>query len=399
MLKYTTAALLTLAFSASFAVAGIPSNLEFSGFARGIGGQLSTSEASYANYDNSWSFSEDSLIALQADYAINNQFSVSAQGILHSGPDRDSGLDWLYLTYQPSSSWQFNLGRLRIPVLKYSDVADVGFSYPWLNAPEQVYSRRLFYSGYEGLNIRHKTQIKNVGFEIEGYWGDFDGELFSGQQAFDVDINGIYGAVLSLTYHRFHFRSSFMRVTEVVDNSVRIDQLVGGLTSAGFDELAEKFRLDNGVSVYVFGAGYTSLDWFVSAESMSVDSDLDVLSGIDSYYLTIGRYYNALLFHATIATSRQDENSIVNTIPLGVSPLFDLLSTTVDSINALFPTDDLDSLTFGVRWDYSTSLAFKTEVSFLKGKEGKTSLFYVPPENTDFDRRATLYQVGLEWVF
>lgn len=249
------------------------------------------------------------------------------------------------------------------------------------------------------MNVRHKTQFQNVGLEIEGYWGDFDGELFSGQEAFDVEINDIYGAVLSLTYDGFHFRSSFMRVTEVVDNSVLIDQLVGGLTSAGFEELAAKFRLDDGVSVYEFGAGYTSLDWFVSAELMSVDSDLDVLSGINSYYLTLGRYHNALLFHATIARSRQDENSIENTIPLGVSPLLDLLSTSVDSINALFPTDDLDSLTFGVRWDYSTSLAFKTEVSFLKGKEGKTSLFYVPPTNADFDRRASLYQVGVEWVF
>jgi hypothetical protein len=399
MLKYITAALLTLALFTSFAIADTHRDLTFSGFARVVGGQLSTSEASYANYDNSWSFSEDSLIALQADYAINSQFSISAQGILHTGADRDSGLDWLYLTYQPSSSWQFNVGRLRLPVLKYSDVIDVGFSYPWLNAPEQVYSRRLFYSGYEGLNVRHKTQFKNVGLEIEGYWGDFDGELFSGQDAFDVDINDIYGAVLSLTYDGFHFRSSFMRVTEVVDNSVLIDQLVEGLTSAGFEELAAKFRLDDGVSVYEFGAGYTSLDWFVSAELMSVDSDLDVLSGIKSYYLTLGRYYNSLLFHATISRSRQDENSIENTIPLGVSPLLDLLSTSVDSINALFPTDDLDSLTFGVRWDYSTSLALKTEVSFLKGKEDKTSLFYVPPTNANFDRRASLYQVGVEWVF
>ncbi|MDO6567370.1 hypothetical protein Q4561_09895 [Alteromonas sp. 1_MG-2023] len=381
------------------AIAGTKDELAFSGFARVVGGQLSTNEASYANYDNSWSFSEDSLIALQADYAINTQFSISAQGILHSGSDRDSGLDWLYLTYQPSSSWQFNVGRLRIPVLNYSDVIDVGFSYPWVNAPEQVYSRRIFYSGYEGLNVRYQTHLGNVGIGIEGYWGDFDGEVFSGQEAFEVDINDIYGAVFSLNYKGFQFRSSIARISEVVDNSVQIDQLVGGLTSAGFDELASKFRLDDGLSVYVFGAGYISLDWFVNAEAMSVDSDLDVLSGITSYYLTVGRYYNSVLFHATIARSRQDENSIENTIPVGVSPLLDVLSTSVDTINALFPTDDLDSLTLGLRWDYNTHLAFKTEVSFLKGKEGKTSLFYVALENADFDRRASLYQVGVEWVF
>ena len=39
----------------------------------------------------------------------------------------------------------------------------------------------------------------------------------------------------------------------------------------------------------------------------------------------------------------------------------------------------------------------RREISFLDGKEGKTSFFDV--EEQSFDRNATLYQVAVEWVF
>ena len=51
-----------------------------------------------------------------------------------------------------------------------------------------------------------------------------------------------------------------------------------------------------------------------------------------------------------------------------------------------------------IQFDTSyTNVALKAEVSFLDGKEGKTSFFVVDDQR--FDRNATLYQVALEWVF
>jgi len=391
--------LLLIASITSFgALAKTSNDLQLSGFARLVGGYLSTDEAKYEGYDNSFSFSQKSLAAVQADYTFNDYFSMSGQLLWHSDEGRQSGVEWLYLTYQPNASWQFNLGRLRTPLLKYSEVIDVGFAYPWLNAPQQLYSGYLF-SQYEGANARYLGYYNEVTFSVELYWGDFDDDILNNGTSFGVTVDGMYGGVVETSYKGFQFRiaTSFGSDTEVELDE--LEPLIQGLRAAGFSDTADTLDIDGGSSSYLFGVGYDSLNWFVTAEIMKVESEIDVLAAIDSSYITFGYYFNEVLLHATIASSRQSLNEIDNPIPVGIAPQLDALHFAVEEVNSYFPTDDLDSLTLGARWDFRTNLAFKAEVSLLKGKEGKTSFFELHAIDSDFDRRATLYQLGVEWVF
>lgn len=130
---------------------------------------------------------------------------------------------------------------------------------------------------------------------------------------------------------------------------------------------------------------------------MKVNSEIAVLAGLNNYYVTVGTYYNDYQFAVTFAHSRQSLSVFENTIPVGIDPQLDMLANGVDALYSSLPSDDLDSVTFTSRWNYSTSLAVKAEVTLLDGKEGKTSQFEII--NDDFNRKATLYQVGVEWVF
>ncbi|MDO6567372.1 hypothetical protein Q4561_09905 [Alteromonas sp. 1_MG-2023] len=397
MRRFASFFLITSLFSHGV-LADTSNDLEFSGFARVVGGYLSTDEAKYEGYDNSFSVSQKSLAAVQADYTFNDYFSMSGQLLWHSDESRQSGVEWLYLTYQPNASWQFNIGRLRTPLLKFSDVIDVGFAYPWLNAPQQLYSGYLF-SQYEGANARYLGYYNEVTFSVELYWGNFDDEILSNGTSSDVEVDGMFGGVIETSYRGFQFRvaTSFAN-----DTAVELDELqplIQGLRAAGFGDTADTLDINGASSSYLLGVGYDSLNWFVTAEIIKVESEIDVLAAIDSSYITFGYYFDEILLHATIASSRQSLNEIDNPIPIGFSPELDALYFAVEEVNSYFPTDDLDSLTLGARWDFRTNLAFKTEVSFLKGKEGKTSFFELDVNNTEFDRRATLYQLGIEWVF
>ena len=73
--------------------------LELSGFARAVGGKLDTNLATYEGYDSGVSFSEKSLIAVQADYGFSSTLSASVQFLLHTDQDRKSGVEWLYLWF------------------------------------------------------------------------------------------------------------------------------------------------------------------------------------------------------------------------------------------------------------------------------------------------------------
>ncbi len=373
-------------------------DIEFSGFARAVGGYLDTSSAEYEGYDDSVSFSEKSLLGLQADYTLNQYFSASAQVLLHSDENRESGIEWLYITYAPNDALQFNVGRLRTPSLKYSDVIDVGFAYPWVNAPQQLYSSYLF-SQYEGGNARFRGRLGKVTYDIEGYLGRYNDDLRTSGLAIDVEIDTLYGGVLELNYGGFQLRTAVTGARKVEAQIEGVAPLINGLQAAGFEDIAENFIINDSVSSFLVGASYDGLKWYASAEWMSVNSDIELLAELESYYVSAGYYIDDVLLHATYASSSQSLNNIENTIPIGVSPDLDGLFFAVEELNSSFPTDNLDTITLGARWDFKTNMALKAEVSFLDGEEGNTSFFEVKDGEEGFDRQATLYQVALEWVF
>jgi hypothetical protein len=76
--------LLSLFINPSIAFANIAERFEFSGFARVIGGYLDESDATFEGYDNSLSVSNQSLFAVQGDFAFTETLSVSAQLLAHS---------------------------------------------------------------------------------------------------------------------------------------------------------------------------------------------------------------------------------------------------------------------------------------------------------------------------
>lgn len=376
-----------------------PSSIEFSGFARLIAGYLNTDEARFEGYENKVSLSEKSLLGIQVDYAFSSRFSVSTQLLAHSDDSRDSGVQWLYLSYEPSSAWQFQAGRLRTPYLKYSDVVDVGFSYPWLSAPQQLYGSYLFFPQYDGITGRYRFNLDKVYVETELYYGSFEDDVAASGSNFTLAVDHLYGGVIQVTYGGLQLRVGSLASQDMETRIDDIELLIGALAEAGFYDLAEYFRLDSSAESYVIGLNYDSLDWFFAAERMKVSTDAAVLSGIDNYYLTLGRYWHEFQFLITFSHSKQTIDTPDNTIPLGVDPQLDLLYYGVETFVARYPTDDLSTVTLTGRWDWSPSVAFKAEVSFLNGEHNKTSFFDIKEDGVDFDRNAILYQLGVEWVF
>lgn len=394
--KSLLAVMATVACLFSLEGMGGTDKLELSGFARAVGGKLDTNLATYEGYDSGVSFSEKSLIAVQADYGFSSTLSASVQFLLHTDQDRKSGVEWLYLTYAPVEDWQFNVGRLRTPFLKYSDVIDVGFAYPWINAPQQLYSSYIF-SQYEGANSRYRATYGDAVVDFEVYYGGYKDNLISSGIDVEVEVDELYGGVIEVNYGGFQLRTATITGPKVETSIDEIAPLIQGLKAAGFDDIAERFEINDSASAFLLGASYDTLNWYLSGEWMKVSSDIDVLANLESFYVSYGYYYESVLFHITYAASNQSINTVENTIPVGVTPALDQLYYTVEELNSYFPTDDLDTWTLGARWDVKTNVALKAEVSFLDGKEGKTSFFVVDDQR--FDRNATLYQVALEWVF
>ena len=396
-MRYIIYAILVLQSNAT-ALASEQNDLNISGFARAVGGYFSSKQSEYQGYVDELSFQEDSLLGVQLDYRLNNYFSTSLQLLMHSGADRNSGLEWGYLTYNSSHGLQINAGRLRTPFLKYSDVIDVGFAYPWITPPSQLYSSYLF-TQYDGVSARYRKKFNESTVMLEAYYGSYDDEITSSLGNYSLRVDDLHGFVFQINKREFLFRSALIRGNRIKARSESLDSLIVALQDAGFGEVATQFDSGSSAHALLWGISYNTISWYASSEWMRISSDIGFLDTVEGYYFSAGVYVDALLFHATFASSKQSAPLINNSIPLGESEQSDALYMQVLRLNDFVPKNTLDSFTLGVRWDFKTKMALKAEVSLLLGESGSSSLLTTNPNSNSDGRNATLSQVSLEWVF
>lgn len=381
----------------AFAQTEFTERFSFSGFGRLTTGYLDTPDANYEGYSNQLGVDEQSLIAIQTDFTITDSLSLSGQLLGHSSDSRDSGLEWLYLNYAPSNNWRFKLGRLRTPFFRYSDVIDVGFSYRWISPPQQVYSGFLF-SNYEGATGTYLFHYNDFNFELEAYYGTYSGEFERDNEMTAIDVDEIKGLIFSIYNGNLNLRFSTIESSKFDVDIPQFDAFASILETAGFAENAKAFQFDGKATGYQASINYDTLDYFLAAEWVKLSSTLLVVPELDAYYVTAGYNFHPFQVHLTLATSKSNDDVPENQIPLGVAPQLDQLSFVYDQITNNLPQYNLDSLTLGARWDFRHNMAAKAEITWLKGVEGENS-FFSDITDPNFDRKATLYQVGLEWFF
>ncbi len=372
---------------------------DFSGYARVIGGYLDEKDVEYRGYDDSLNFSPSSLIGLQAEYQFNTNWSVTAQGLFRSDSTTvsgESGLEWLYLTYTPTTNLQIKIGKLRTPFFTMSDFSDVGFAYPWINPPQQVYDTYLFKT-FNGIDAIYKFGSDDFDISIEGYYGEESGSIGIGPFKTGFEVDNLVGVIGKLNIENIEFRASRYNGNIALDLK-SINQLQDVLENFNFSQSAASLTTQGSAHADQFGVIYDNLDYFFRGEWVKIKTQLDIIPTIRSYYLTVG-YNNApFTYHLTFADSDVEINANQNEIPIGANVELDQLAQAYNSVFAESAPDSLKTWTLGIRWDVLPNLALKAEVSALEGDEVSNS-FFVIPEDVSFNRKTNLYLIGLDWVF
>ncbi len=370
-------------------------NVNFSGFGRIVAGQVSTDEANYLGYDNQLSFSQQSLIAVQADVKLNSRLSVTAQVLGHTGDNRESGLEWLYATYRISPNWTFRAGRQRSPFYSYSDVLDVGFAYTWITPPTGIYNDYLF-SRYDGVNLQYQSVWRDYLVSAEIFHGQFDDTLTITDIDYEPEIENFQGLIVKLVKDKWTYRASMVSG----DVSLSIDELTGfsqQLRLAGFTQSADSLSIDGKVEFNQIGVKYDALNWFAEAEANLVKSQVLVVPRLKGIALTAGYIKNKTTFFTSFSKLDSNFNEPVNEIPIGISPTLDALSLGYQQVFQSLFVDDTRTFSLGVRYDVNAFLALKTAVTHIEGKSDYRSFF--TEVRPGFNRRAQLYQASIEWVF
>ena len=409
--------------------------VRFSGFARLAGGYLDEGDASYQGYDNAIGYDQHSLFALQTDVALSETFSFTTQLLAHASEDRDTGLEWAYLTWRPSNSWNFKAGKLRTPFLFHSDTLDLGYAYPWIIPPQQVYTPYLF-PNFTGLSAAYQFNIWDWDIEAEAYWGRIDNFTVKDQYAADTEVSNPRGLILDAWRGNLRLRASY----HLSDTALKLPQaarigrvsnnLVRELRERGFNRSADSLRAKSSTTFTQLAISYDALDYFLKAEYTRLRrTNASAVPEFDSYYLSGGYTFHPfnlpITAHATFASisTKGRDRPVEDEIECSPGGLFGGapgglpvgLPLPAPSPNCFYRAlyrgafnyirdanspldDDLRSLSVGLRWDVNPSVALKAEWIHLRGAREQRGFFTIDP-TADFDRKANLFLLGLEWVF
>lgn len=377
----------------------ISDNLELSGFARGVVGYLDHNSRTFEGYTDEFSIVEQSLIAIQPTYSFNDQFSVTSQLIAHASDDRDSGIEWLYLSYQPTSAWHLRAGKLRTPFFIYSDSIDVGYTYHWVTAPVQIYNNYLF-STFNGASASYNHAGSDLGLNVEIYSGGFEGDLYLAGTRVDLKtkVSNLAGIVATINSNNLSLRLSYHTGQNETDIPF-VDELKSALYQNNFTKSAQSLESTGNVYALQASLSYDRFSSFYKAEWVQTVTGFEIAPKVTGAYVMAGYIWKNWTVHATYSISEYSDiepTTELPTSPTGNAPLDQLSATYYQAFNAI-PTGSLNSYTLGARWDFRLDMALKADISRFHEYRNPSGLYSIPNPQTKED--AYLYQVAWEWIF
>ncbi|MBU0813402.1 MAG: hypothetical protein KKH69_17620, partial [Gammaproteobacteria bacterium] len=248
--------------------------------------------------NDSWRGDQLSKLGAQLSYGVTDTVGVTVQATVKAQQDEwKANLEWAYLSWQTSDQLMLRAGRLRSPVYMYSESLDVGYSYPWLRLPDEVYSQ-VQVTNYEGVDAVYTVPLSygSVTFQVAGGQSK-NRDYYAYDEQFDIDYGKLFGASVSMATNDFGtLRIGYVEadITTDISGTVTVAPgVVAPLSLLTLDKEKGKFtsigyQYDNGV-------------WVSSNEWTSRMIENDDMESIDSFYLMGGRRFGDFLPHVTYA--------------------------------------------------------------------------------------------------
>ena len=351
----------SLLFSSMLVTYSAHAEIALNGFASIVGGVTTSSDDQLYGYDDTLSFDQGSLFALQASSDLGEGLSVTAQILARGENDWDPDFEWAYVAYEANDNLRILAGRQRIPFYMYSDFLDVSYAYPWISPPAGVYSTAI--NTFDGIGAIYSTNFDEFDVVLHGIYGNKDGDIkvdteVTGQA--DATFDGLAGASITVTRDWLTLRAAYFQADSTIDLQ-RLQPLVDGWTAAGFSDVADNITVFEDKSEFVefgFQASFDTVQ--IIGEYTELTTADTTIGDEDSYYIMVSKQFDNILASITYAVDEDSAASITGGVPTGISPDLDgLIALTNGATDS--QEVDVTSITLGLRWDFHDSAALKFE--------------------------------------
>ncbi|OUS30200.1 hypothetical protein A9Q99_06915 [Gammaproteobacteria bacterium 45_16_T64] len=306
------------------------------------------------HFNDRVNFRGDSKVGMQFDYKLSEDMDATIQLVARSR-DEDvwtADAEWAYVGKRFTDWMKVRVGRLRIPFYLYSESLDVGYSYPWVRPPIDLYTTLV--TSFDGMDVAFKFPTGPVNHRVQVWvagWTNTDADALD-----DIDVYDTRGVNITSSWRAFTLR---LATTSIA--------LEGTQTTEFYSDIN-----DAGLAGYAFATGGTATCLEPSPvltviAGESICSRWDLIIDIDD---TIT--YNSLAF--------QYDNGTFFTIY--EAALLDLKE------ESIFGNGRADVVTFGYR--------FQSWTPYIAGGVTESDPANLIPGSTETSRRSWL--LGLQHI-
>ncbi len=343
------------------------------------------------NIENTPGFTQDSRLGLQISANVNQDISVTGQ-LLSQASDNNSNTkaDWAFVSYRANDSVSIRAGKIKFPTFLISDYYQVGYAYPWIRPPQEVYSSNPITS-INGMDVLARYRFGDMSLLFQPYYGVSRGAQALVPQevvtnpAYKLCFNGQAGAFGNCpagTVMYTDFTADALHGFNLALSSdiftVRVGALQTKVNAPSFGVFQDTAKFSS--------AGFT-MDWHnVVVYSEAFKRKIDGLANAafpdqKGSYFTLG--YRIGKWLPTFTTARIGDNGNPTTPGSGI-PL------------------KQTSKTLGLRYEVGSGADLKFEVQKVTPEKGTRGLLIADPNNANAKNpgdSVMIYGIALDVVF
>lgn len=348
-----------------------------SGFLSVGGGMVDDENSvSYDGYSEEDLTFDRNLLGLQVTGQVNEKITATAQLIARSEKDYEVTAEWAYLTWQASDNGKVRAGRLRTPLYTYSDSLDVGYSYPWISAPNEVYY--LPFNNVDGLDYYLTAALGSFDTTFQAYYGSFESDFsFEDGTQGNASLRNQMGVAATFGKDWWNFRAAFHQADLSVDiNSPELNGFVSQLAAnPAFAYLVPRITVDDDSGTFAqVGLNIDTGLFVAAAEHVEFEVKETLLAKNVRDYVMVGVRLGDFLFQVT-GSKAEDE---IADLAAGI-PASEQTAPLIGNLQGIAAARDVDRevISFGTRWDVSSGTALKLQVDDVDDVKGEQKVLSV----------------------
>jgi hypothetical protein len=356
-------------------------------------------KGSGAGRSDAWSRHVDTRLGGQIDFTLDSKWSAVLQVVTEQRLDYsyEPRVEWANVKYQVTPELALRVGRIALPMFIAADYRKVGYAYPWVRTPVEVYGV-LPLSNSDGADISWRWNGESMRSTTQVLYGRTDTPLFDGAR-----LRGRAIAGLSQTIEQGDFSARASVITSRLSVSL-FPELFDALEAFGAQgqDIAGRMRVaDKRASAMSIGLNYDPGQWFVIGEAGRSKVD-GYLGSTRSAYISSGWRHANLTPYAGYARvwgqlPPGPTSLTLSGLPLPAAAAGSVVNTGLAAMMRAVPSQS--TLSAGLRWDIASNLALKLQHERVTTRSGSRGMFINSVPDYRSGTTAQVTSAALDFVF